>query len=713
MVPEFTHVPSVGNNLYEYKIKMLGHSVICYMPNLHFKIELAQPKQGVRCHSHLLSSLLEQSDVLPASYDLNETCAQLQAAFLERFMERCPMEVRHSEGPGLTLRTEYHVKLTEDGIVSVTFAPPDNRPVYAEGDLMFELITPTNERVQGVYAHAKSGCRYQGVVPALSVLMKTHHLDGLHRSFYPVQTVWSRNPRLDNSHLVFTNTWDGKGVQVFFEVSHRVFKMRGKASDGTVMRIDSKTAEGLLYKAKLVDPFPFFKYCDLQTSSELLTLMVQVATEKYDVDAINDAFDGKYGRVRGIVGEGSFGVVYQTMTSTRDVYAIKVERGINLYRYPGLSDEESPVPHYTLADDMSVASTVTIGSGTGVAYGSTPRRTESSSPQPALFTTNEVHILSKLKGARHTLQLLDHSIVTAGVGDSPSKRVKFNDNRPPSAIDCCFMVTECYSKDLHDYLELHGPRDGFPVRTVIECLLDGLEEMESRSVANLDIKASNILVKLNPVTWQLEDVVYADFGMGKVMGPNGQRELTSGPYCTWHGRPPELYSVTGVATCKTDAFSVACLLYFVVTGHYVICDGLVDVIRFNMPDDETMQKRKKHFKTQLTTFMVEDDGLEEFFNLWVAMLSYNERDRPSPATVARVFRERCTFFYEFSSAYVWPADKDCDPEITVKLRQGPYWDAQFEFSFMARLLKEKDMVRALRMVQASVRSGRIVYRGEV
>lgn len=709
MVPELTHVPNTGDNLYKYETMMLGHSIFCYMPNFHFEIVLATPMLDVRCHSHQLLSLLKQPAILPVNFDVEETCAQLEAAFIQRFTERCPMEVRQALGPDLKLRKEYHVRLTEDGIVSVTFPPPDNRPVYAEGDLMFELVTPDNEKVRAVYGNSRYRCIFKDTVPALSDLMETYPKVGIHRSFYPVRTVWTRKPRLSNSHLVMCNTWDAK-VQVFFEVTHRVYKMRGVASDGSPIRIDSRTAQGLLQKVNQVQlHHPFLKYCDMTVSSETLHLLVQEAMEKYDIRAIDAAFDGKYGRVFGIAGEGSFGVVYKTVTPTGEVYAIKMERGLNLYRYPDHSAEGSPVPHYALSDDMSVASTVTLGSDMELTStcGSTPRHTTQSS----LITTTEVHVMSKLKGARHVLQLLDHHIATADTG-SPSKKVKLNDNRPPSAIDCCFMVTPFYSMDLHDYLETQGPRDGFPVRRVIECLLNGLEEMERRSVAHLDIKAANVLVKLDRSTCQLEDVVYSDFGMGKAMGLNGLRELTSGPYCTWQGRPPELYGVGGFASCKADAFSVACMLYFVVTGHYVICDGLKDVIKFNMPADEMMQKRKNHFRTQLATFMVEDDGLEEFFNLWVAMLSYHERYRPSSATVARVFRERCTFYDEFVSEYVWPRDKDCDPEITVKLQQGTHWDAPFEYSFMESLLMEKNMARALEMLNTSVRKGRLVYRGE-
>lgn len=267
-------------------------------------------------------------------------------------------------------------------------------------------------------------------------------------------------------------------------------------------------------------------------------------------------------------------------------------------------------------------------------------------------TTREIEAMKLLRGDPNVIQLLDYRVVEEPT--APNQTGALRIQRHHIKYPYSFIVMPMYETNLYFYMLDYGKR-GFLAGKLIGMLLNGLASMKNKRVVNCDVKLGNVLVKHND-EGALMDLVYADFGMAKYIPPGNQSgvPIYSPPYCTFTGRPVELFGTAGAATLTTDVFSVACMLYECLIGFYLFTDGVRDIVRFHTRKDARMEKRKALFKRQLNTIMMNGDV---FYDTWLRMLAIDPKQRPDADEVLLIF-EGCPLFIGPMEMYVRPTTYD-------------------------------------------------------
>ena len=363
-----------------------------------------------------------------------------------------------------------------------------------------------------------------------------------------------------------------------------------------------------------------------------------------DNPEFRELFGPKYGTLSKVLGKGTFGKVFKSKVNDGPRYAVKLEENVEL------------IPNILRPGD---------GAGS---------------------STREIEIMKLLIGGKHVIQLLDSKVVESPPAlpgennDRETKRPRLYLRYPKS-----FIVMPRYDVSLYHYLLERGKK-GFPAGRVIQMLLTGLMTMQERKVVNCDIKQVNVLVNVAGLEWDVTDLVYADFGSSKYV-PNGTLggsvPINYAPYCTYPGRPLELYGRNGFVTLTTDVFSVACILYEILIGYYLFPDGVKDIFRFHSADDPRMKRRKAIFKRQLNRIMA---NAGDFYDVWLKMLAIHPSYRPTADEVLSTF-EDCPLLQYNATAYVRPDTSDpliCeDPDD----RKGSLWsNKQLSASLLKLLL---------------------------
>ena len=129
------------------------------------------------------------------------------------------------------------------------------------------------------------------------------------------------------------------------------------------------------------------------------------------------------------------------------------------------------------------------------------------------------------------------------------------------ANDTAYMVMEYESgQPLDQWLAGRPPLDGAALLRIVRPLLDGLETIHSAGFLHRDIKPRNIYLRADG------SPVLLDFGSARRLGPAGQEQLMTA-VVTPGFAPAEQYQPNGRQGPWTDLYSLAGVLYWLVTGH--------------------------------------------------------------------------------------------------------------------------------------------------
>lgn len=382
----------------------------------------------------------------------------------------------------------------------------------------------------------------------------------------------------------------------------------------------------------------------------------KVATSKEDASNCRQVFGKKYGVFNGVLGKGSYGKVYRARKAEGVEFAVKVERDV-------------PVKHFKQP-----------GRDLGV-------------------LTQEMMLLEHLKGSPRVIRMIDRAVTPPEKRQRLSTAEDGNNNQGLAEWSC--IVMPLYSTTLLGYLFDRDER-WFPASTILKMLIEGLEVMHTRSVANLDIKCDNILVNRDPNEYDVSDLVYTDFGSGRIITSDKGSRYVDGPLCTQPGRAPELFGQEGSAYLASDVFSVACVMYRMLVGHHLFVDGLLDILAFHLPSTtmtnrgKVMEQRRGCFVQQLQTIFVVDEHSTRFGQVWERMLSFHPHQRPSPKEVKEAF-ERCTVQenVDFCRPTNLPACNFDDSDMKPSFK----WDMPLHPLYMKRLMGMTDLEAILRSVK--------------
>lgn len=379
----------------------------------------------------------------------------------------------------------------------------------------------------------------------------------------------------------------------------------------------------------------------------------KVSTSREDASNCRQVFGEKYGVFKGVLGKGSYGKVYRLRNAKGVEFAVKVERDV-------------PVKQFK---------------------------------QQGQVLSQEMMMLERLKDSPRVIRMIDCAVTP------PEKRQRLSttedgDSSEGLAEWSC-IVMPLYSNTLLGYL--YDRNEGwFPASTILKMLVEGLEAMHVRSVANLDIKCDNILVNRDPNEYDVSDLVYTDFGSGRIITSDKGSRYVDGPLCTQPGRAPELFGQEGSAYLASDVFSVACVMYRVLVGRHLFFDGLMDILAFHLPSstmtdrDKVMEQRRGCFVQQLQTIFVVDEHSTRLGQIWERMLSFYPHERPLPREVKEAF-ERCTVQenVDFCRPTNLPPCNFDDSDMKHSFK----WDTPLHPLYMKRLMGMTDMEAILRSVK--------------
>lgn len=182
-----------------------------------------------------------------------------------------------------------------------------------------------------------------------------------------------------------------------------------------------------------------------------------------------------------------------------------------------------------------------------------------------------------------------------------------------------YIILELAQKgELLEYV--YCPAEGFPEkysRPIFKKILEGLEACHQAGVAHRDMKMDNVMLDddYNPKI--------ADFGFAALLqGKDGDGILRT-PLGTVEYMAPEILTGKAYEGTKVDVYSTGILLFTLITGKKPFSFALLKDKQYQ----KIMAKLYKTYWNDLKGHVPECS--EEFKKLYVKMVAYNPKDRPS------------------------------------------------------------------------------------
>lgn len=117
-----------------------------------------------------------------------------------------------------------------------------------------------------------------------------------------------------------------------------------------------------------------------------------------------------------------------------------------------------------------------------------------------------------------------------------------------------YLVLELVEHDLRDIMQIHGMFTISEVKTIMQQVLTGVEQLHNRYIMHRDLKTANLLLTNNGI------VKITDFGLATQYGSD--RRLTTTVVTLWY-RAPELLLAKGARIDygpEIDMWSIGCIL---------------------------------------------------------------------------------------------------------------------------------------------------------
>src|SRR5262249_17204532 len=156
-------------------------------------------------------------------------------------------------------------------------------------------------------------------------------------------------------------------------------------------------------------------------------------------------------------------------------------------------------------------------------------------------------------------------------------------------------------------------------------LSSAMAAAHSKRIVHRDLKPENIMIVKDPFTLGGERVKVLDFGIAKVLGPDGARLRTGGLLGTPAYMAPEAWAGASTVDAKADVYALGIILFEALTAH----------LPFEDAGNNVMKWQHMHETVLPLSLRAVDPSVPEALDALVGrLLAKRPHDRPAMAEVA-------------------------------------------------------------------------------
>jgi hypothetical protein len=210
------------------------------------------------------------------------------------------------------------------------------------------------------------------------------------------------------------------------------------------------------------------------------------------------------------------------------------------------------------------------------------------------------------------------------------------------------------------------PLDRAAALRLLRQLASAMAAAHQKGIIHRDLKPENIMIVKDPFTLGGERVKILDFGIAKVLGPDGVAGRTGGPLGTPAYMAPESWVGAATVNEKVDVYALGMILFETLTGRLPLEDAKDNIVRWQQIHEA---------EPPLSLRSVDASIPEALDTLTSRLLSKKPQDRPDMAEVAATLEELCGLNLRFrAGGFIregeFYAKRDADDQLFYALLNG-------------------------------------------